>query len=136
MKGYLLVQKDYRVGEECFVESRASENEFSVAFEDDGETGYFYALRNPPETGPQEILDALHIYESDEVPPEERQAHLQIIWSRDWLKCALVINGYCHALFDFENQGGHNRNEFPPPNEIWTRGSRELTPEMLARIFG
>jgi hypothetical protein len=60
---------------------------------------------------------------------------LQIVWSRDWLKCALVIDGHCHAVFDFEVHGGYNINEFPPPNEIWTQGERKLTDEIIQRLF-
>ncbi|HUB59594.1 MAG TPA: DUF2251 domain-containing protein, partial [Puia sp.] len=60
---------------------------------------------------------------------------LQIVWSRDWLKCALVIDGRCHAVFDFEAHGGYNISEFPPPNEIWTRGDRKLTGEVINRLF-
>jgi hypothetical protein len=46
-----------------------------------------------------------------------------------------VINNYCHAIFDFENHGGYCRNEFPPPNEFWTKGERTLTNEMVAALF-
>jgi len=60
---------------------------------------------------------------------------LQIVWSNDWMKCALVIDGYCHALFDFEAHGGYNINEFPPPNEFWTKGERKLSDDMMRQLF-
>ena len=60
---------------------------------------------------------------------------LLIVWAKDWMKCALVIDGYCHALFDFKAQGGYNINEFPPPNQFWTKGDRKLTDELIRSLF-
>jgi len=60
---------------------------------------------------------------------------LLIVWSRDWMKCALIIDGYAHALFDFEAHGGYNINEFPPPNDFWTKGDRKLTDELVRKFF-
>jgi hypothetical protein len=56
---------------------------------------------------------------------------LMIVWSKDWSKCALVISGRCHAIFDFKEQAGYNINEFPPPNDFWTKGDRKITMERL-----
>jgi hypothetical protein len=64
-----------------------------------------------------------------------RASKLLIIWSRDWMKCALVVDGYCHALFDFSVQGGYNIKEFPPPNDFWTRGARKLTDDLVRDLF-
>lgn len=135
MKGYLLKEQAFTVGDDTFVESISSENNYAVVFEDDTETGYFYALTIEPGTGAQQILDALHIYEVDAIDESKRQGTLKIIWSTDWLKCALLINNYCHALFDFAAQGGYCRNEFPPPNETWTKGNRKLTDALISAIF-
>jgi len=96
-------------------------------FEDDGEAAYFYAVEKDGNGGGLSILDALHIYEGGK---GEGAKPLHIIWARDWMKCALVIDGYCHAIFDFEAHGGYNINEFPPPNDIWTKGDRKLTDEL------
>jgi hypothetical protein len=60
-------------------------------------------------------------------PPKK----LLIVWSKDWSKCALVIGGLCHAIFDFKEQSGYNINEFPPPNDFWTKGDRKITIERL-----
>ena len=68
-------------------------------------------------------------------PHDQKPSRLQIVWSRDWLKCALVIDGLCHALFDFEAHGGYNINEFPPPNDMWTQGDRKLSDELMRRLF-
>ena len=56
---------------------------------------------------------------------------LLVVWSRDWEKCALVIGGLCHAIFDFKVHGGYSINEFPPPNDVWTKGDRKMTVERI-----
>jgi hypothetical protein len=134
MKGYLLREQPFTAGDNTFIECPAEENNFAVVFEDDTDTGYFYAIEIDP-AGGQRILDALHIYNIEEVPDDERQGTIRIIWSTDWLRCALIINKECHAVFDFQNQGGYCRSEFPPPNEFWTKGERTLTPEMVFKLF-
>jgi hypothetical protein len=73
---------------------------------------------------------------ADGKPPGGLPANkLQIVWSNDWMKCALVIDGFCHALFDFEAKGGYNINEFPPPNQFWTQGDRKLNDDMMRQLF-
>ena len=135
MKGYLLKEQAFVAGEDTFIESNSSENNYAVVFEDDTETAYFYAIELNKETGAQQVLDAVHIYEADDIEPEKRPGIINIIWSTDWLKCALLINKYCYAVFDFANQGGYCRNEFPPPNDVWTKGDRKLTDEMVTSFF-
>ncbi len=134
MRGYLLREQTITPGTDTFIECVSEENNYAVVFEDDTDTGYFYALEFDPETGQQRILDALHIYQVEE---DEKPAGglLKIIWSTDWLKCALVIDNKCHAVFDFQNQGGYNRSEFPPPNATWTKGSRQLKEEDVMEMF-
>jgi len=136
MKGYLLKEQAFTVGEEILVESNSSENNYAVVFEDDAETGYFYALEMDKNSQEQKILDALHIYEVEDIDPVHRPGIIKIIWSTDWQKAALLINDYCHAVFDFGQHGGYNRNQFPPPNEIWTKGDRLLTADIIHAIFG
>lgn len=134
MRGFLLREQALTPGTDTFIECVSEENNFAVVFEDDTDTGYFYALELDPEKGTQRILDALHIYQVEE---EEKPAAgmLQIIWSTDWLKCALVINNKCQAVFDFENQAGYNRSEFPPPNETWTKQERTLREDVIKEMF-
>ena len=145
-------------GEDNFIESFSPENNYGVVFEDDGETGYFYAVEKDKDGSGLRVLDALHIYEVVEFladkaaaaigqaplsPPEKKTdategvnpSKLLVIWSRDWMKCALVIDGRCQAIYNFETQGGYNINEFPPPNDIWTKGDRKLTDEMIRDLF-
>jgi hypothetical protein len=131
MNGYLMQEVELTPGQDTFVESFSPENRFGVVFEDDGETAYFYAVEKDQEG--MRILDALHIYEGDGMGTGK--SRLMIVWSKDWMKCALVLDGYCHAIFDFAAQGGYNINEFPPPNGIWTKGERKLTNELIKSLF-
>jgi hypothetical protein len=135
MKGFLLREQPFTVGQDTFIECMSNENNYGVVFEDDTDTGYLYAVEVEPGSGKQNILDALHIYNIEDIPQEQRKGNLKIIWSTDWQRCALIINNYCHAVVDFENHGGYCRNEFPPPNSIWTKGDRKLTNEMVTAFF-
>lgn len=135
MNGYLLREQAFAVGEDTFIECTNDENSYGVVFEDDTDTGYFYAVEVEPGTGKLKVLDAVHIYNIEDVPEDRRASHLKIVWSTDWLRCGLIIDNYCHAVFDFKNQGGYCRNEFPPPNSFWTNGDRKLTNEMVAAFF-
>jgi hypothetical protein len=162
MKGYLMQEQDFVRGEDNFIESFSPENKYGIVFEDDGGTAYFYAVERDAEGQGLRVLDALHIYEAgeaDEVDGNKldetgevdgnkadkpdggagstgkKTSRLVIVWSKDWKKCALVIDGYCHAIFDFEAQSGYNINEFPPPNSIWTKGDRRLTDERIKNLF-
>lgn len=153
MKGYLMQEQTFVPGEDNFIESFSPENNYGVVFEDDGETAYFYAVEKDKDTSGLRVLDALHIYEVDEflaareaiegasaggAPQKQtgkKTSKLLVIWSRDWMKCALVIDGQCQAIFNFETQGGYNINEFPPPNDIWTKGDRKLTDELIRELF-
>src|SRR5580658_10340927 len=103
MNGYLMQDREWVPGEDLFLESLSPENSFGVVFEDDGDSAYFYAVEKDKEGTGVQILDALHIYERDgegvsgdeegEGRDQEgevgKPGRLQIVWSRDWLKCAL-----------------------------------------------
>lgn len=130
-------EQSWTPGEDLFFESFSPENAYGVVFEDDGEAAYFYAVEKDANGGSLRILDALHIHEAEDETSGmgDHQRPLLIVWSKDWLKCALVIDGYCHAFFDFVAQGGYNINEFPPPNEFWTKGDRKLTDERIREHF-
>ena len=146
MNGYLMQEQQWTPGQDLFIESFSPENRYGVVFEDDGEAAYLYAVEKDDQSAGLRVLDALHIHESEEAagpdaagseqtPATPNPTDLKIIWSRDWLKCALVLDGFVHALFDFENQGGYNINEFPPPNDFWTKGDRKLTAELIGQYF-
>jgi hypothetical protein len=134
MKGYLLKEETIIIGEECHFESQASDAHYVVIFEDDGETGYFYAGEKDPSTETLSIVDMVFIYDVESIPEQEKKSRLSIIWSTDWQRAALVIGDVCHAVFDFENRGGYNLAQFPPPH-LWTGHERKLTREMVSAFF-
>ncbi|MEB1528169.1 DUF2251 domain-containing protein [Xanthomonas sp. WHRI 7945] len=103
------------VGTALVVEAQAPQDAFVAVFEDDGDTGYFYALDTSAHDNP--IQDALHIYNAADVADKETPSEVQIGWSQDSRKVVLLIKGYPHAVFDFEAKRGYCRTGFPPAAE-------------------
>lgn len=110
--------------------SPAAGGDFEVMFEDDGTTGYFYALHNRPE--PQ-LLDALHVYNVADIADREKPVTALIIWNETEDAAAFILNGYCHALYDFRQRAGFCRSAFPPRPE--QPAARELTDELVDQYF-
>jgi hypothetical protein len=123
MRSVIYVEKTLRVGTKTIVDSVSPQGQYAVVFEDDGVTGYFYALDTNKKGNP--ILDALHVYNVELVVNREKPSTLQIVWSADGLKAALVINDHPHAVFDFEARRGYCRSGFPPPDKRWTQYGHE-----------
>ncbi|MBD1228755.1 DUF2251 domain-containing protein [Xenorhabdus griffiniae] len=118
------VQAQLIVGEAQVIESLAPESSFAAVFEDDGETGYFYALDETVDGNP--IQDALHIYNAEEVSDGQIPSDVKIGWSEDSRKCVLLINGYPHGVFNFDTKNGYCRSGFPPPiNREWSISGHE-----------
>jgi hypothetical protein len=107
------VTKDsVRVGEAKVVQSDSSIGRYRAVFEDDGSTGYFYALDITRPDNP--IVDALHVYDVERVADRDLPCQLHIVWSADGLKAVLFLNSYPHAIYNFEAQRGCCRTGFPP----------------------
>ncbi len=104
-------EQTFHVGRDVFIAEDAPDGRHNAFFEDDGETGYFYAV----DLGRSEnrILDAVHIYDVANVVDRDRPSTLSIAWSEDGTKCALLINGRPHAAFDFAAKRGYCRTNFP-----------------------
>jgi len=128
------LEETFIVGEDTFFDNRSPTSSFGVTFEDDLTTGYFYAINTKPAI---KILDALHIYNVEDVVDKDKPCHIQIVWSENGDLAALLINKYCHAIFDFKNKAGYCRNAFPPSNGKWrsTNNERKLTEDMIERLF-
>ena len=108
----------FKPGEETFYASDSPTSSFSGVFEDNGETGYFYAYdRAAPEDA--RILDSCHIYDAADVVDRDRRSEVTVLWSRDGLKAALLINHYAHAVIDFRGRRAYCRSDFPPPTGQW-----------------
>jgi len=73
------VEETLHVGTETFVESVSPRGRYALVFEDDGATGYYYALDTNKEGNP--IVDALHIYDVASVVDRKTPSTLQIVWS-------------------------------------------------------
>ncbi len=121
MKPFLGASAEIRVGEPTVIESDAQDYPRGVVFEDDGETGYFYARDYSVEGSL--FVDALHVYTVKGVKDAYMPSTLRIIWTYDWQKAALLINDVPHAMFDFGEKCGYSKDEFPEahPKTGWTR---------------
>ena len=129
----LELEKTFTVGHDTFFESVSPTSLFGVTFEDDLTTGYFYAVDTKSDL---QILDALHIYNVADVIDKDKPSKIQIAWSDNGKIASLLINSYCHAIFDFENKTGYCRNGFPESNGKWTKvQERTLTDDLINEIF-
>lgn len=127
------LEETFTVGEDTFFDSISPTSSFGVTFEDDLTTGYFYAVDTQSDL---QILDALHIYNVADVIDKDKPSKIQIVWTDDGQIASLLINNYCHAIFDFEERAGYCRNEFPESNGNWTQiQTRTLTDELITALF-
>ncbi|PVX41318.1 hypothetical protein C8D76_10214 [Pasteurella langaaensis DSM 22999] len=101
-----------------------------VMFEDDGETGYFYALDLRQQENP--VVDSLFVYSAEDIQNKQEPRQLQICWNEDGNQAFLLINGYPHAVFDFVRLVGYNHSKYPPP-EFGSMWSHEEINDELAK---
>lgn len=121
---YLAAESPLKVGQSTVIEAPAEEGTYVVVFEDDEDTGYFYALDTAVEGNA--IQDALHIYNVADVSDKHKPSSVKIGWSADHSKAVLLINDYPHAIFDFTAKQGYCRSGFPPQSgEDWSRHGHE-----------
>ena len=107
-------------GDETWYASDAPVGSHSVVFEDDGDTGYFYAVER--RGGDMQILDAVQIYAVRNVVDREIPSELEVVWTDGGQHAALLLNSYPHAVFDFQARQGYCRTGFPPPPQTgWSR---------------
>jgi hypothetical protein len=105
-----IIQTTFEIGGKDFLRSVSENNPSNaVVFEDDGETGYFYAL--DLSCAEKQIQDALHIYKI--TPHQNKRFELCITWSKDGTKVALLMDGLVHGVFDFVAKAGFCRTGFP-----------------------
>jgi hypothetical protein len=122
-----------RPGHHVTLESRSPDKPLMAVFEDDGETGYFYAVDLSREHG-SKIVDAVQIYVAKEEYGEVEESLVQVMWSPDGCKAALVLDGEAQAAFDFSEQIGCSLSGFPPANEGWKR-LRGRSPAEISDFF-
>ena len=122
--------KDFTVGTPEVLQSFFEYVPYGVVFEDDGDTGYFYAASQDG------ILDALHIYNVEDVSDKHIPNHVLILWDDACTIAALCINDYIHAVYDFVAQAGYCRNGFPETGGEWVKvENRVLDDELLDKIL-
>jgi hypothetical protein len=118
-------EEEILVGQDIVIDGPAPDGPFATVFEDDGDTGYFYALDTLAKEN--QIQDALCIYNVDSVEDRDKPSVVKIGWSKDSQKAILLINSYPHAIFDFSTRQGFCRTGFPPPslNGVWSTHSHQ-----------
>ena len=86
-------------GDDTWYASDAPVGEHSVVFEDNGETGYFYAVERGADG--MQILDAVQIYAVRNVVDREIPSEVEVAWTDRGDRAALYLNSFPHAVFDF-----------------------------------
>jgi hypothetical protein len=104
----------HRVGKDAFLACDSADRRFLAAFEDDGRTAYFYGGEFSGEAGKFGIVDALHVYNVDAVVDKEADYPVEVRWAATGHRAGLFIEGYCHAVFDFDLRRAVCRSGFPP----------------------
>jgi hypothetical protein len=123
------IEETFIVGEDAFFDSISTISSYGVTFEDDLTTGYFYAVDTEPDL---QILDALHVYDVEHVVDKHKPSIIQIVWTDNGAVAFLLINNYCHAMFNFKEKAGYCRNALPANNNGWAKTKeRKLTDELL-----
>jgi hypothetical protein len=107
------------LGNPTVVEAFADRTPFGAVFEDDGKVAYFYGLDT--RLGDNPIVDSVCVYNVSELftrPAGVLDVHepydVELVWSADQQRVALLLNRYPHAAFDFATKRGYCRSNFPP----------------------
>ena len=121
------------VGQPLVVDADSPIGRYATVFEDDGSTGYFYAIDTDVEDG-NPIQDALHVYDAASVTDAHVASTVEIGWSDDGLKVLLLINDQPHAAFDFERRQGWCQTGLPPEASAsgWSKAPRQWSEDVEA----
>jgi hypothetical protein len=123
------MKSTFRVGVPTVVTASPPRGPFRVVFEDDGETGYVYGVRRRWWRRAA-VLDALHLYNVEAVKDRDQAHQLEVHWSPDGMRAAIMLNGQPHAAFAFAEKRAACLNAFPPPSP-WCRSSHEWDPSLI-----
>ena len=119
--------KSFLPGDTTWYASDSPSAHYSAVFEDDGDTGYFYAYDRGT-SGGGAILDACHIYNVRSVVDREVPSEVSVIWTPDGLKAALLLNGQPHSVLDFAARRGYCRSNWPAPKGPWRSAASTRAP--------
>lgn len=123
---------------DAFLASDSTTVPWTVVFEDEGATGYFYACDRSFQTQEQSIMDAMLIYNVSAIgdPTQERIASVQ--WSHDGLQAVLYVDGTPQALYDFAAKIGMCRSNFPnfldEDGNGWRKSSHQWVDAVMERF--
>ncbi|HXB02550.1 MAG TPA: DUF2251 domain-containing protein [Opitutaceae bacterium] len=110
---------ELEVGKPATFEARSPDGHYAVVFEDEGDTGYFYALDFSQKEG-SPIQEAMSIYDVKNVTDKAKPSEVVLVWTADSRQAAIFINSYPHAVFDFAKKRGYCRRNFPKPGKWGT----------------
>ncbi len=121
----IVARESLRAGQPLVVDADSPVGRYATVFEDDGETGVFYAVDTDVEDG-NPVRDALLVYVAADVTDAQLASTLEIGWSDDGLKALLLINDQPHAAFDFVRRQGWCRAALPEAavNKAWSKAPR------------
>ncbi|MDU8923481.1 DUF2251 domain-containing protein [Pasteurellaceae bacterium LIM206] len=127
---HLVLENQHLIGQAKRIGAHSTtEENLVVMFEDDGETGYFYALNTRE---PQPVVDSLQVYNVSAIEGLSEPRLIQICWSENGKQAFLLVNGYPHAAFDFERLVGYNHSKYPLP-ELGSMWSHEQVTDKLVQ---
>lgn len=128
----IVATQPFKVGQPLVVDADSPEGRYATVFEDDGKTGYFYAVDTDVEHG-SPVRDALQVYIVADVTDAALESTLEIGWSDDGQKALLLINDEPHAAFDFaRSQGWCLSGEPAAPATGWSKAPRQWSDEVEA----
>jgi hypothetical protein len=121
-----LAQRHFQPGSGETLESSSPTRAWMSVFEDDGQTGYLYAL-DRERSHANKIVDAVQIYTTTENYGDDDRPWLvaKVVWSPDGDRSALEIDGRMLAAIDFANRVTYSLGEFPPAPEGWRHAKAE-----------
>lgn len=91
------------------VYQKTLDEDYGVVFEDDGETGYFYATNAANSV----IFDALQLYNQNSSEMKPMGEEVYIVWNPVKHKVGIFYNNKFQAVFDFSSSRGVCRTGFP-----------------------
>jgi hypothetical protein len=129
----IVATETLKVGQPLVVDADSPVGRHATVFEDDGETGCFYAVDTDVEDG-NPVQDALLVYVVADVLDADEVSTVEIGWSGDGLKALLLINDQPHAAFDFEKRQGWCVLGLPELalSKAWSTASREWRDDVEA----
>ena len=129
----IVARESLRVGQPLVVDADSPVGRYATVFEDDGETGVFYAVDTDVEDA-NPVQDALLVYVAADITDADLASTLEIGWSDDGLKALLLINDEPHAAFDFARRQGWCQLARPEAavNKSWSKSSRDWSEDVEA----